>query len=71
MISDKINEIYNIGSGERYTNLEIIDKIAEGKDYKIKMVKDRLGHDTRYALNCNKYKKEFGKIITKKFNTWK
>ena len=71
MISNKVNEVYNIGSEERYTNLEIIDKIANGKDYKIKMVKDRLGHDTRYALNCDKYKKEFGKIITKKFNVWK
>lgn len=71
MISDKVNEIYNIGSGERYTNLEIINKIAKGKDYKIKMVKDRLGHDTRYALNCNKYKKEFGKIVTQNFNLWK
>ena len=57
MISDKVNEIYNIGSGERYTNLEIINKIAKGKDYKIKMVKDRLGHDTRYALNSSKIKR--------------
>ena len=70
MISDKVNEIYNIGSGERYTNLEIIDKIANKKNYKIKMVKDRLGHDTRYALNCNKYKKEFGKIITQNFKKY-
>ena len=36
----------------------------------IKMVKDRLGHDTRYALNCNKYKKEFGKIITQNFKKY-
>ena len=66
MISDKVNEVYNIGSGERYTNLEIIDKIANGKDYKIKMVKDRLGHDTRYALNCDKYNKDFGKLEVRK-----
>ena len=70
MISDKINEIYNIGSKERYTNLEIIDKIANGRSYKIKMIKDRLGHDTRYALNCNKYKKEFGKIVTQNFKKY-
>ena len=66
MISDKVNEIYNIGSGERYTNLEIIEKIAEGRNYKIKMVKDRLGHDTRYALNCDKYNKDFGKLKVRK-----
>ena len=33
-------------------------KIKLGKNVKIKFVKDRPGHDFRYALNSNKIKKE-------------
>jgi dTDP-glucose 4,6-dehydratase len=60
MISNKINDIYNIGSGERYNNLEVIDILAKGKDKMVELVTDRKGHDKRYALNSNKYKSEFG-----------
>jgi len=51
LVSDEVNEIYNIGSGERYQNIEIIKMIGEilGKDVKFKYVKDRLGHDKRYS----------------------
>ena len=66
MVSDKINEIYNIGSGDRYTNLDIINKLTHTPN--IKFIKDRLGHDTRYALNSSKYKKDFGDIVNKSFS---
>jgi len=59
MISNKVNDIYNIGSGERYNNLEVIDILARGKDKMVELVTDRKGHDKRYALNSNKYKLEF------------
>ena len=59
MISTEINDIYNIGSGERYTNLEVIDILDKDKKANIKMVTDRLGHDKRYALNSDKYKLKF------------
>lgn len=52
-----IGEIYNIGGGAEKTNLEITDKIIEiiGSDRSmIEYVKDRLGHDLRYSLDCSK-----------------
>jgi dTDP-glucose 4,6-dehydratase len=53
----KTGEIYNIGSGERMTNLEVADlivKLLKGSKEQIQFVKDRPGHDLRYAINCNK-----------------
>lgn len=50
-------EIYNIGSGESLTNLTIAKFLVEifGKGYdQIEYVKDRLGHDFRYALDSSK-----------------
>ncbi len=59
MISDLTNEIFNIGTGETYTNLDIVGMIGVimKKPVKFKYVKDRLGHDRRYALNSNKLNK--------------
>ncbi len=53
-------EIYNIGSENEKTNIEITRAIlAElGKDEPfIEYVKDRVAHDRRYALNCQKLNK--------------
>lgn len=48
---------YNIGTGERLTNTELTHKILvamdRGEDY-LDYVKDRPGHDRRYALNAAK-----------------
>ncbi len=52
-----IGEIYNIGGGNELTNLEITDIILEetNKPNSLKkFVQDRLGHDRRYSLNCDK-----------------
>ena len=50
-------EIYNIGSGELLSNLELAEIICEfmglGKD-SISHVQDRPGHDFRYSLNTSK-----------------
>jgi dTDP-glucose 4,6-dehydratase len=56
-----INTIYNIGSGIRYTNNDIIRLISLilNKDVKYKFVEDRLGHDRAYRLNCNKIDKYY------------
>jgi len=62
----KLGEFYNIGSGVNFSNLKITNlliKIAKkymalGKDTRIRFIKDRPGHDVRYALNSNKIKKE-------------
>lgn len=53
----KIGEIYNIGGGNENTNLEItylILKYLNKSKNLITFVKDRLGHDFRYSLNCDK-----------------
>lgn len=55
----KPGEIYNVGSGEEVTNLEMAGKILKilGKPQDlIEMVNDRPGHDRRYALNSYKAK---------------
>ncbi len=63
----KIGKNYNVGTGIRVKNLEIIklilriakkNKLNIKKKVKIKFVKDRPGHDKRYAINSNKIKKE-------------
>jgi len=59
----KIGETYCIGGDSEKTNQEITKKIIEllGKDESsIEYVKDRLGHDRRYAINFSKIKNELG-----------
>ena len=56
-IDGKPGEIYNIGSGNSYTNLEVVRMIANSLgfgDEVIQFVEDRPGHDFRYALDCHK-----------------
>ena len=58
----KIGEFYNIGSNLNSRNIDIAKliikigkkKLKLGKNVKIKFVKDRPGHDFRYALNSSK-----------------
>jgi dTDP-glucose 4,6-dehydratase len=55
--------IYNIGSGEHFTNLEIAKLIIEllgVSENMINFVQDRAGHDFRYSLNSNKIIRELG-----------
>ena len=58
MLSDEVNEIFNIGTGERYTNLRIVEMVAEAMNSNVvfRHVDDRLGHDRRYALDSTKLK---------------
>ena len=63
----KTGEKYNIGSGINCSNNLIVKKILNifkrkkikiGKKVKIKFIKDRPGHDFRYAINSKKIKKK-------------
>ena len=59
----KAGSVYNIGSGDEIENIEITKLILEYLGYDEKMieyVKDRPGHDKRYALDANKLKNELG-----------
>ncbi|MEI6511080.1 MAG: dTDP-glucose 4,6-dehydratase [Candidatus Uhrbacteria bacterium] len=58
-----LGESYNIGTGDRLPNIEITKKLLAllGKDdSSIEHVKDRPGHDRRYALNSQKIRRELG-----------
>jgi dTDP-glucose 4,6-dehydratase len=50
-------EVYNIGSGNSISNLELAELICNLENYdltNISFVTDRKGHDFRYSLNSNK-----------------
>jgi dTDP-glucose 4,6-dehydratase len=67
----KIGETYNIGGINEQTNLvvveticAILDELAPKSNFRhsslITFVKDRPGHDRRYAIDCSKIKQELG-----------
>lgn len=59
----RVGEVYNIGGHNEKTNMEITHLIldAMGKDESsIEYVKDRLGHDRRYAICNDKIQNELG-----------
>ncbi len=56
----KIGEVYNIGGGNEVQNIALtrmILNILDKPPSLIKPVADRLGHDRRYSLKCEKIKK--------------
>ena len=74
----KIGEIYNIGGGNEWKNIDLVNLICEilseltkkpVDEYKklIIFVKDRPGHDRRYALSIEKIKRELGWTPTADF----
>ena len=66
----KKGNVYNIGGRNERTNLQIVNKICtildekvpQKKSYKelITFVKDRAGHDRRYAIDATKIENELG-----------
>jgi dTDP-glucose 4,6-dehydratase len=59
----KIGETYLLGGNAEKTNLEVVQTILKvlGKDENlIEFVKDRAGHDLRYAIDSSKIEKELG-----------
>ena len=80
MYKGRVGETYNIGGENEITNIDMVNilceklasKMNKDKDYYkrlIKFVKDRAGHDRRYAINCEKIKKELGWQRQYDFNT--
>ncbi len=71
-------ETYNIGGNNEWQNIQLIQKLCEIMDGKlgrspgesaklITYVKDRAGHDLRYAIDATKIKNELGWEPTIKF----
>jgi dTDP-glucose 4,6-dehydratase len=64
--------VYNIGASNERTNLEVLHRLCgildgsrprrDGKSYseQIAFVKDRPGHDRRYAVDTSKIERELG-----------
>ena len=67
----KIGETYNIGGHNEWKNIDLIKELCRQMDSKlnrkpgtseklISFVKDRAGHDMRYAIDATKLKTELG-----------
>ncbi len=79
----KLGETYNIGGHNEKTNLEVVKTICDIleelspkkpmgiKNYHdlITFVKDRPGHDVRYAIDASKIQKELGWVPQETFET--
>lgn len=77
----KTGETYNVGGRNERNNLQIVDTILsildekkpreDGKSYKdlITFVKDRAGHDFRYAIDATKLETELGWKADENFDT--
>ncbi len=77
----KLGETYNIGGWNEKTNIDVVKTIctildelrprADGKSYaeQITFVKDRPGHDRRYAIDARKLKRELGWRPAETFDT--
>jgi dTDP-glucose 4,6-dehydratase len=59
----RIGEVYNIGGSDVVENLTMAQRLLRlmGKSENLlSYVKDRPGHDRRYALNCEKMERDLG-----------
>jgi len=74
VLNSKVGETYNIGGNNEIQNIEVVKKVCSILDELmpnklngmnsfselITYVKDRPGHDVRYAINANKVNKDLG-----------
>jgi dTDP-glucose 4,6-dehydratase len=77
----RVGETYNVGGGNEKTNLEVVQMICnildelrpriDGQSYaaQIAFVKDRPGHDRRYAIDASKIQGELGWRAQETFET--
>ncbi|NMM81616.1 dTDP-glucose 4,6-dehydratase [Acidovorax sp. SRB_14] len=77
----KLGEVYNIGGWNEKPNIEIVQTVcalldelrprADGSSYRtqISYVKDRPGHDRRYAIDASKIERELGWKPAETFET--
>jgi dTDP-glucose 4,6-dehydratase len=75
-----VGETYNIGGHNEMTNVDVVDRICQlvaeetGRDPEAllglkKFVKDRAGHDLRYAIDASKIERELGWTPKETFET--
>jgi dTDP-glucose 4,6-dehydratase len=67
----KVGQTYNIGTGRGWTNIDVaytlLRQLGKPKTL-IHYVKDRLGHDRRYAMSMRKIKRDLGWAPTIRFD---
>jgi dTDP-glucose 4,6-dehydratase len=68
----EVGQVYNVGGESERTNLQVVQAICDAVDAQteplpigsrrnlIEFVKDRPGHDQRYAIDCSKLKSQLG-----------
>ncbi len=80
LLSGKLGETYNVGGWNEKTNLEVVKTICQILDQlkpkssgsyldQITFVKDRPGHDRRYAIDASKLESELGWRPVETFET--
>jgi dTDP-glucose 4,6-dehydratase len=77
----RLGEVYNVGGWNEKANLDVVQNLcsildelqprADGASYsaQITFVKDRAGHDRRYAIDASKLEKELGWKPAETFET--
>ena len=68
----RIGEVYNIGGRNERTNLEVVHtilKLLNQSESLITYIKDRPGHDLRYAIDVTKLERELGWVPMYTFET--
>lgn len=68
----RIGEVYNIGGRNERTNLEVVQtilKLLNQSESSITYIKDRPGHDLRYAIDATKLERELGWVPMYTFET--
>lgn len=68
----RIGEVYNIGGRNERTNLEVVQtilKLLNQSESLITYIKDRPGHDLRYAIDATKLERELGWVPMYTFET--
>jgi dTDP-glucose 4,6-dehydratase len=62
-LKGRVGEVYNLGGRCEKTNLELthalLDAVGKPRSL-IRYVKDRPGHDRRYAIDCSRAERELG-----------
>lgn len=77
----RVGETYNVGGGSQRVNLDVVQTLcrqldtfqprSDGKSYweQVTFVKDRPGHDRRYAIDATKIERELGWKPAETFET--